>query len=89
MKQFRVSFTISSGMAEKTIGSSKVFQPIFHPQLSTAVVVGTFHFGRTCAGLTHNYAGQRLDEGSVVERCSWGLEVNEKEPDGKHTVAFY
>ena len=62
--------------------------PLQHPVGPDEVVAGTFHFGGTCVGLQHDFAGQRLQEGSILHDCSWGLEENEKGPDGQHGVAF-
>ena len=60
------------------------------PELSDGEVnLGVFHFGGTCVGLAHNYAGQRLDGSSIILRgCSWVIEENAKGPDGRHAVAF-
>ena len=70
-------------------GPSTVYHPpLQHPLAGDEVVVGTFHFGGTCVGLAHDYAGKRLDGGSVVHSCTWTLEDNVKGPDGQHAVAF-
>ena len=71
------------------IGSSKVYSPSLLDSLADdEVVVGTFHFGGTCVGLAHNYAGQRLGVDSVLERCRLAIEKNDKGPDGEHAVSF-
>ena len=62
--------------------------PLKHPMVEDEVVVGTFHFGGTCVGLAHNYAGQRLDERSALHSCFWTVEDNSKGSDGQHAVAF-
>ena len=56
-------------ISRKMCSSSRVFSPVLEQELENdEVLVGAFHFGGTCVGLRHNYAGQRLSEGAVVER---------------------
>ena len=56
-------------MSRKMCSSSGVFGPVLEQELeNNEVFVFTFHSGGMCVGLRHNYAGQRLSEGAVVER---------------------
>ena len=69
--------------------SKNDFSKPAQPELSDGeVYLGVFHFGGTCFGLVHNYAGERLDGLSVMRGCSWVIEENAKGPDGRHAVAF-
>ena len=74
-------------MSRKMSSSSRAFSPVLEQELENdEVLVGTFHFGGTCVCLRHNYAGQRLSEGAVVERCEIAQE-NQFGRDEKHALA--
>ena len=64
-----VKSAIVRKMSRKMCSSARVFSPVLEQELENDEVhVGAFHFGGTCIGLRHNYSGQRLSEGAVVER---------------------
>ena len=72
-------------MSRKRCSSSRVFSSVLEQELENdEVLVGAFHFGGTCVGLRHNYAG----EAAVVERCEIALEKNQFGRDEKHALAF-
>ena len=56
-------------MSRKRCSSSRVFSPVLEQELENdEVLVRTFHSCGTRVRLRHNYAGQRLSEGAMVER---------------------